>query len=246
VGGRSKCAGGATYAGPRNTARSQAIGARLWMEAWLRGAPSATTTYRVSTYLSGKHPGGTPLRLIRRAACFGSGTRMRIRLALSCAAAVFVLLVAVAPTATATLITFTINMDGSQEVPPNASAATGIGFATFDDVANTIGVDLSFSGLSSPVTLSNIHLGAAGVLGAVIVSFVPPGTTSGSILGGPLAFPIADVLDLFAGDTYFNLHDTQFPGGEIRGQLIPTPEPGTLLLVCTGIAGIVARRTKRG
>ncbi len=52
-------------------------------------------------------------------------------------------------------------------------------------------------------------------------------------MGGPLPFPVADVPALFASNTYSNIHDSVFPGGEIRGQLLliepppPTPDSGS-------------------
>ncbi len=131
---------------------------------------------------------------------------------------------------------FTISATGTQETPANASGAVGGGIAAFDDVANTININLFFAGLTSPATASHIHDGAPGVPGPVIVSFVPftPAATAGSIVGGPLAFPVANIPDLLAGKTYFNIHDSVYPGGEIRGQLVPTPEPASIGLLALG------------
>lgn len=144
---------------------------------------------------------------------------------------------------------FTISLTGAAEVPANASAAAGGGIASFDPVAMTISLNVFFVGLAAPATASHIHDGALGVNGGVIVSFVPytPSATFGSITGGPLAFPSANVADLLAGNTYFNIHDSVFPGGEIRGQLIPTavPEPSAWALagLAVGFGGLRRRRT---
>ena len=188
--------------------------------------------------------------IARAESCVEKPMRIRLARPLGCAAVVLGVLAVAPPMASATTILFTISLTGSQETPSNLSGAAAGGIAAFDSVADTISVSAFFAGLASPATASHIHDGAPGVPGPVIVSFTPftPAATSGSIVGGPLAFPVADIPDLLAGNTYFNIHDALFPGGEIRGQLIPAvvPEPGTMLLVVGGIAGLVLfGRTKR-
>lgn len=149
----------------------------------------------------------------------------------------------------ASLIPFTIMLSGQQETPASPSTAAGGGIALFDDVANTISLSVFFAGLSGTAAQSHIHLAPAGTNGGVIVSFVPftPQATSGSIVGENLLFPAdaATISALLAGDTYFNIHTSVFPGGEIRGQLLPVvqavsvPEPPSILLLLAGLIGLM-------
>jgi CHRD domain/PEP-CTERM motif len=57
----------------------------------------------------------------------------------------------------------------------------------------------------------------------------------GSAAGAEAALVAA----LFAGDAYANIHNEEFPGGEIRGQLTAeTPEPASFFMMAGALAGM--------
>jgi hypothetical protein len=144
---------------------------------------------------------------------------------------------------------FTASLTGANEVPPVASAATGFIIVTV--VGDFLSVDETFSGLTAPASAAHIHCCAAlGINTPVALPFLGfPAAVSGSytmtfnLTTLPLGGEATLLAGLFAGDAYANIHDANFPGGEIRGQLIQsttstTPEPGTMLLVGMGLAGL--------
>jgi hypothetical protein len=51
--------------------------------------------------------------------------------------------------------------------------------------------------------------------------------------------------DTLTGNAYLNIHTSFRSGGEIRGWLIPVPEPSSCLLVLFGIAGVLVHRQAR-
>jgi CHRD domain-containing protein len=154
----------------------------------------------------------------------------------------------------ATTILFTGTLLGSSEVPPNASPATGTVSALLDDVADTLVVSETFSGLiGGGVTGAHIHCCAPpGTNAPIVLNFIafgfPTGVTSGTYnhtfnlntdLTGITTVAFINGMESFL--SYSNIHDATFPGGEIRAQL--TPEPGSMLLCATGL--LAAARSLR-
>jgi len=112
---------------------------------------------------------------------------------------------------------FRASLNGAQETPPNASAAAGWGTAVLN-TAGTVTYHVEVIGLTP--TMAHIHVGAPGVAGGIIVTLAGgPNVWAGT--SPPLS--AADQDALRAGGTYFNVHTAAFPGGEIRGQILPSP-----------------------
>ena len=114
---------------------------------------------------------------------------------------------------------FTVLLSGTNEIPANASTAIGVG--TFSLERSNFTYSVTFSGLSSKATAGHIHGGATPTNNAaMLMSFGVPAVTSGTISG--TAILTADqVALLINGMLYVNIHSVSFPGGEIRGQIVP-------------------------
>ena len=141
----------------------------------------------------------------------------------------------------------TVNLSGAQEFPSNASTATGAGTAIVDTTANTLTYHLTFSGLTGSETGAHIHGFAAPGANATVLTPLP----AGSPKDGVWNYSQAQEAQILAGLTYFNVHSGGFPGGEIRGQIVPlTPVPATspwalaMLSVAFLVTGIIVVRRR--
>ena len=112
-------------------------------------------------------------------------------------------------------VTFKATLTGAQEVPANASTATGDATLTFNTNTKIFTLTVTHS-IASP-TNGHIHKAAVGVSGGVIFPFAS--FTSPISYTSP-ALDATQEADLNAGLYYVNIHTSAFPNGEIRGQLI--------------------------
>jgi hypothetical protein len=140
---------------------------------------------------------------------------------------------------------FSTRLSGFNEVPAAIfSPGTGTLHLTLDRQAGTLNYTLSYSGLTSPVTQAHIHFGKRHVAGGIMVFFCSnlgngpagtpacpqnEGTVSGTIAAdGVLGLQAQNVTPrdfnalvaaLTSRTGYANVHTTNFPAGEIRGEI---------------------------
>jgi hypothetical protein len=142
-----------------------------------------------------------------------------------------------APVANAQTERFSASLGGENEVPPINTGGTAAFEMTIQD---TITFSLTFSGLSSPLTVAHLHFAPSKVAGGVMIFLCGggnqpacPAATEGTITGTMTAANVTgpggqgitpgdldSALEAVRNDlAYANMHTTNFTGGEIRGQV---------------------------
>ena len=127
------------------------------------------------------------------------------------------------------------SLNGFQEAPAVSASGNGQGLAVISADASTVTYLVRYSGLSGNVNAAHIHTGAAGVAGGVILPLAAgPSPMTGTLTAanfaasGPVTSFAEAIAAIRAGTTYFNLHTSAHPGGEIRGQIgvtVAAPAP---------------------
>jgi hypothetical protein len=114
-------------------------------------------------------------------------------------------------------------LQGSQEVPPVTTTATGVAIAELNAAETQLTTSAYWSGLTTGTHLGHIHGPAAtGAPAGVLFDLMPPlGATSGSVVARTFAINPTQVGYLKAGQLYTNIHSTMFMAGEVRAQLLP-------------------------
>lgn len=126
---------------------------------------------------------------------------------------------------------FSAKLSGKEEVPLNESPSTGLAWVKITD--DELGYEVNVTDMDK-VNAAHIHLAEAGKNGPIVLTLFQGGPTeqvngtvgeanvTSSNLEGPMkGKDLADLVTAMKnGTTYVNVHTTDFPNGEIRGQLM--------------------------
>ena len=127
---------------------------------------------------------------------------------------------ALAPVANAGGQPLTTTLEGENEVPITGDLdGTGTAMLTLNRGTGEVCWDISVSGILLPAAAAHIHEAPVGVPGDVVVTLSPPdagGTSSGCTMADRAL--VKDIAKNPA-DYYVNVHNADFPGGALRGQL---------------------------
>ena len=151
------------------------------------------------------------------------------------------------------------NENGTINGTPGSGGEVGPGIS-FDDVTSVLTINVGwgatngFVNLSGTATAGHIHgptasSGSAAFNENAGVRFGLDGgagwnpAVGGGITNTTVTISAGDVPALMAGRFYINIHTAANPGGELRGNLVPIPEPATGVLAL--LAGTLAARRRR-
>ena len=115
------------------------------------------------------------------------------------------------------------NASGSQMNPSNTGTSTGALTGTYNARTNVWQYNITWANLSTTAGLVQVYGPAGvGVNGTLLfpLAITTPGT-SGSASGN-ITLTDAQETALLANNTYFTISSTNFPSGEIRGQVTAT------------------------
>lgn len=133
------------------------------------------------------------------------------------------ILEAMLPDLESAMVDMKANLRGIYQVPKVITPAKGSGMFTLDAKNNLLYYDISFAGLEGNETMVHIH------------GFASKGQNAGVLFTLPIGNHITGVWNyaannsediesnILAGKTYVNVHTTEYPVGEIRGQIVLDP-----------------------
>lgn len=121
----------------------------------------------------------------------------------------------VAPTSVRVL---RFGLNGGQEVPPVATAATATGYITVNELSGAVEANARTANLVGG-NAAHIHQAAVGVNGDPIVPLTQDAVAP-ELWAGAGTFTAGQLTNFLTNNTYLNVHTPAYPGGEIRGQIV--------------------------
>jgi hypothetical protein len=118
-------------------------------------------------------------------------------------------------------LSFTVHLTGAQQVPPVHTRGTGTAHLTYNPASRLVTWRITFSHLSSAVTMAHFHHAPPGHNGPVVLWLTHAGHPITSPITGRATLSPAVAQEFLAGDLYINLHTKDHPAGELRGQIKP-------------------------
>jgi len=128
---------------------------------------------------------------------------------------------------------FTAKLSGNNEVPPITSKSSGTAAFDLNAAGTQMKYTLNVTNIDK-VIAAHIHQGSSTANGPIVVNlFIPSGPTgkvsgklaqssinSTSLIGPLKAKQMTDLIKLInSGNAYVNVHTSQNPAGEVRGQI---------------------------
>ena len=134
---------------------------------------------------------------------------------------------------------FSAKLSGKDEVPSNESPSTGIAWVRI--IGDKIAYEVNVTDMDK-VNAAHIHLGEPGKNGPIVLTLFKGGPTeqvngtvgeanvTASNFEGPMiGKQVSDLVTAMNnGTTYVNVHTTDFPNGEIRGELMDSAKMSAL------------------
>jgi len=131
-------------------------------------------------------------------------------------------LVVLAQPGVAAPVSFKVDLNGAQQVPPVQTAAAGTADLTYDAATRVLTWNVTYNGLSGPATMAHLHGPAAtGKNAPPVIWLREKGAAVSSPIKGQATLTPEQAQQMMAGDWYINVHTQANPNGEIRGQVTP-------------------------
>ncbi len=122
--------------------------------------------------------------------------------------------------------TLAATLSGASEIPgPGDSDGAGVAELNVAARNGVLCFSIAVEGITLPATLAHVHVGAVGVAGDIVVTLEPPvgfGSGATGVSSGCLTKLDSSLLKDIAknpSEFYVNVHNGDFPGGALRGQL---------------------------